>query len=296
MTPFPIKSVLSPHRLIRWVELLLLIVLAVVLADLAWALFPPPVNGETRITRATSRGVTAGPAAQANETGSTQLSPAVLSLFGQAGHSLPVPAYREEALKETELDLSLKGILARRSGNLKLALIAQGSEREKVYRIGDRVAGADIMAIEIRRIVLQRNGAMETLTLDIAAPRRGNTAAGTRATEGITMLSDHERTVSRNLFDRQLQRLPEVLNQARTAPYWDINGQEAGFRVVDIEAGSVFEQLGLRQEDVIVTVNGVSVRNNREALAAYQSFKSSEAIQLGLLRDGQEVAIDFSIR
>lgn len=209
---------------------------------------------------------------------------------------MPVPAYREEALQETELDLSLKGILARRAGNLKLALIALGSDREKVYRIGDRVAGAEIVAIELRRIVLQRSGAMETLTLDIAAPRRGNTAAGTRATEGITMLSEHERSVSRNLFDRQLQRLPEVLNQARTAPYWDNNGQEAGFRVVDIETGSVFEQLGLRQEDVIVTVNGVAVRNNREALAAYQSFKSSEAIQLGLLRDGREVAIDFSIR
>lgn len=270
--------------------------LAVVLAELVWSLFPPPANGETRIAHTTSSDVTAGPAARADKPGSTQLSPAVLSLFGQAGHTLPVPAYREEALKETELDLSLKGILARRAGNLKLALIAQGSDREKVYRIGDRVAGAEIMAIEIRRIVLQRSGAMETLTLDMAAPRRGNTAAGSRVTEGISMLSEHERIVSRNLFDRQLQRLPEILNQARTAPYWDNNGQEAGFRVVDVEAGSVFEQLGLRQEDVIVTVNGVSVRNNREALAAYQSFKTSEAIQLGLLRDGQEVAIDFSIR
>ena len=75
--------------------------------------------------------------------------------------------------------------------------------------------------------------------------------------------------------------------------YWDHNGLEAGFRIVDIEPDSVFDKLGLLQEDVIVSVNGVSVRNNQEALAAYQSFKSADALQLGLLREGREVTIDF---
>ena len=55
-----------------------------------------------------------------------------------------------------------------------------------------------------------------------------------------------------------MQRLPEILNQARTAPYWDNDGLEAGFRVVGIESGSLFEELGLRQEAVIVALNGAS--------------------------------------
>ena len=296
MIPFSINAALSPQNLLRWVELFLAIVLAVALAELVWSLFPAPANGGKPITPPADRSLHASPVLQTSSLSARQLPPAVLSLFGQADRSLPVSAFRAETLNETELDLTLKGILARRASNRKLALIAHGSDRERVYRIGNRIAGAEITDIETRRVILQRNGVREALTLEIAKPRRGRTSPASRVTEGITMISDRERVVSRNLFDRQMQRLPELLNQAQTAPYWDNNGTEAGFRVVGIETGSIFEGLGLRKEDVIVAVNGVSVRNNKDALAAYQSFKAADVLQLGLLRDGREVTIDFSIQ
>lgn len=275
---------------------MLVAVLAVALAELVWLLVPPPDTGDTPTHTSTRRSVQAYPDTPAHKHRERQLSPAVLSLFGQPGNAAPVLAYRDEDLKETELDLTLKGILAGRARHRKLALIAEGGEKEKVYRIGNQIAGAEITHIASRRVILERKGVTESLTLETTKPRRGRSFTNMKATEGITLIGDNERLVSRSLFDRQMQRLPEILSQAQTAPYWDNNGHKAGFRVVDIEADSVFEKLGLRQEDIIVTINGVSVRNNKEALAAYQSFRSADALQVGLLRDGQAMSVDFSIR
>ncbi|MCY4209980.1 MAG: PDZ domain-containing protein [Gammaproteobacteria bacterium] len=266
-------------------ELALALTLAVALADFAWLLLSRPGDKQAPGPAAGRSALVQPAVARAGNAGGENLSPALLRLFGQA-----------EGIAETELDLTLKGILAQRGGARKVALIAQGGGKEQVYRLGERVAGAEITHIEARRVILLYNSRREALALETAVPRRGNSFEQRQARGGITTLDAHARVVSRDLFKQQLQRLPEVLDQARAAPYWDHNGLEAGFRVVDIESDSVFDRLGLMQEDVIVSVNGESVRNNQEALAAYQSFKSAEALQLGLLRDGQEVTIDFSIR
>lgn len=298
MIPVSIKPGMSPQFLIRCAEVVLAVALALALADFAWLLLPRHGDKESPTFIPVGQAVAVQPAASSlsGNKASRTLSPAVLDLFGQPENTAPAPVLADETIKETALDLTLKGILARQGTGRKIALIAQGGDKEKVYRLGDLVAGAEITHIEARRIILLRNGKREALVLETAVPRRGSSFDKRRATQGITMINERERVVSRNLFERQMQRLQEVLNQAQAAPYWDNNGLEAGFRIVDVEPDSVFDKLGLMQEDVIVSVNGVSVRNNQEALAAYQSFKSSEALQIGLLRDGQEMTIDFSIQ
>ena len=298
MIPLSTKPGISPQFLIRGAEVVLVVALALALADFAWLQFPQPGDKQPSALAPADQGVPVQPAAIALSGNGTSrnLSPVVLGLFGQSESAASEPVFVAEKIKETALDLTLKGILARRGSGRKFALIAQGGDQEKVYRLGDRIAGAEITHIEARRIILLRNGNRESLALETAEPRRGSSFTKKGVTGRITTISDHEQIVSRNLFDRQMQRLPEVLSQARAAPYWDKNGHEAGFRVVDIEPGSVFDELGLLQEDVIVTVNGVSVRNNQEALTAYQSFKSADALQIGLLRDGREVTVDYSIQ
>ena len=295
MIPLSIKPGISPLLLVRGAEVVLAVALALALADFAWLLLPRPGDMETSGQAAGRVAPVQPAAAPSGNAGPRGLSPALLGLFGQAGSAAFSPAPVAETIAETALDLTLKGILARQGTGRKIALIAQGGDKEEVYRLGDRVAGAEITHIEARRIILLRNGKREALLLETAEPRRGS-SFNRRPATGITMVNERKRVVSRNFLDGQLRRLPEALGQARAAPYWDHNGLEAGFRVVDIEPDSVFDKLGLLQEDVIVSVNGAPVRNNREALAAYQSFKSADALQLGLLRDGREVTIDFSIQ
>ena len=304
----------SSQRLLRLVEIGLAVALVLALADLVRQGSPEPQDAGKPALSAT--GTRAGPASQAQAAAPDGPSPALLSLFGAGrpgGALAEGPAFAGGALPETGLDLTLKGIIARRDSDRKLALIAQGSGKEEVYWLGDRVAGAEIVGIGARRVVLLRDNIRETLTLEEAkaredagngrrqtprvagAPRPREQAQVGASNWGVSRLSEHQRVVARATLDQHLGSLPSLLRQAKAVPYLS-NGEPAGFRVVGIDKDSVFEELGLRQEDVIVAVNGVSVRNIQEALAAYRSFRSAPAVRLDLLRGGREVSLDFSIQ
>ena len=185
MKPFSINADYSSQRLLRYTEGVLVIVLALALADFAWLLLP---GAAPRMAVAEQPAPGAGVNGPGNKTGAArQLSPAVLSLFGRPGNSPGTAPVSRENIRETDLDLILKGILASRSGNRKLALISRGGEKEAVFRIGNLIAGAEITHIEARRVILKRRGVSESLTLKTAEPRRGNSFNHRQAKQGTSV-------------------------------------------------------------------------------------------------------------
>lgn len=273
------------ERALRLVEFALGVTLAVQLAGLAWLIAPSaPPSGAERGAPAPG----AAPRAPADAVTVYAGSP-LAQLFGTPSAATPAVAELEPQ-RETPLDLKLKGVLAERDGEQQFALIAQGSSQEKVYAPGDVIAGAEILRIEPRRVILRRNGITESLTLEVELLQRvdGN---DDRAADN----PGRQRIVERATFEREIEDLPRLVRQAQAVPYSE-NGSPVGLRVVRIEQGSVFHDLGLEAEDVIRSVNGTPVRNVAEARAAYETFKNAGAYAIGVLRDGRELTLNYSIR
>ena len=89
----------------------------------------------------------------------------------------------EEQLEESRLNLVLLGTTAARVPEFSVASVEDVAQREILaLRIGDRVAGARVVRIERRRVVIDNGGVRELLTLDderAAGPvrRRGSASA-----------------------------------------------------------------------------------------------------------------------
>ena len=283
---------ISSLHLIRLTELILLIALAIILADLVAALITVPGDAEVSDT--------GNPAAnyinrqEAGEVSDVHPSVALKALFGRTSGPGDDRGLIAEPVRETRLNLILKGIIADSTTEDKLALIASGGEEDVIYRKGDDIAGAEIVFIDSRRVILRRNGVNESLSLKTEElkeqPAGPGESGGSRGLNG-----GDSRIVSRKTVDQHLNSLPQVLKQAKTAPYIK-NGQQAGFKVVELDGSSVFSDLGLKQDDVIRAVNGISIRNNREALQAYQDLRAATAFQIDILRDGREVTLNYSIQ
>jgi hypothetical protein len=132
------------NRAIRWLEVVLVILLAFSVArlasDLMW--FSPASNSGT-------------PSEVIPPTLTS--SPALAHLFGTTTTPTET-ATIGQPLQQTNLNLVLKGILADRDSGNRFALIAAGGAKEQVFRIGDKIAGAEIIGIEARRVVIRRNG------------------------------------------------------------------------------------------------------------------------------------------
>lgn len=282
-------------RIIRWAELLLVILLAVALARLVADLVPPlPVAADLP---AVTPSQSSGPQADGLAV-SDRLSPALTGLFGIEAASIDaVPA--EQPLQQTSLNLVLKGILADQATSNRLALIAAGGQKEKVYRTGDKVEGADIIRIEPRRVVIRRNGVTEALDLEV---RKLAGAAGSKKTANrivttglVRAISDTERVIPQAVFKKQLSNLPALLQQASAVPHID-DGEQAGFRIVSINQGSLFEQLGIRRDDIIYAVNEMPVRNVGDAMDAYRNLSRSSTFRVGVIRDGEDLTLNLSVQ
>lgn len=274
------------------VELALIIALGLALGEIAWKLVPPApgLPAVSAITRTT-------PPADMHISGSTRVANnvvdtnAIKALFGRAeAVEQTGPLFVPE--RETPIDLTLKGVLAYRISGTKLALIAQGNQAETLYALGERVSGAEIIQIDSRRVLLRRNGVTESLTLKVETLQ---TVADDDAREGIRAVGGHERVVKREAFERELGNLSQLVQQAHTEPYTE-NGRPVGIRLVRIEDGSLFYELGLRAEDVIRSVNGAPVRNTEDALKAYEAVRFSNSYAIDVTREGRELTLNYSIQ
>jgi len=287
------------NRILRGIELVLVLLIAVTLARLILDLIPPVTRNETGPVGASSPGGQNDPAAQGRSNETFSISPVLMQMFGTADPAVSAMEVPEQSLQQTPLNLVLKGILADQGTQNRYALISASGQKERVYRTGEQVEGAEIIRIEPRRVVIRRNGITEALNL-VARKLSDNiekqsAQARFNLPDEIVRVSDTERMITRATLEQHMQNLPALLLQATAVPQMD-DGQQTGFRIVSLKQGSVFEQLGLRQEDIINSVNGKPVRNGEEALGAYQALASTTQFRIGVLRGGSNINLNFSVQ
>lgn len=285
-------------RLARWLEVGLVILLAVLLADLTWELAPRPAE-DGPVSRSPSA---SGPASASGDrpedsargvTPGGSLPEAVKGLFGTPPDSEQGAAAESEPVRETRLELTLKGIIANRGEGPKLAIIAPAQGEEKIYRPGDKVNGrAEILRIEEGRVILVRNGVTEALRLKVPEVEGRRRKADNQP--GIRQTGEGKRVVPEATLRKKLDNLPKLLRQAKAVPATR-GGQKIGFRVVNIQDGSVFEDLGVKQGDVIQQVNGRDIRSPRQAMEAYRELQGARQFQLKVLRDGKAETLTYAV-
>ena len=207
-------------------------------------------------------------------------------LFGQVSQELR--GGRLENLPISSLNLVLTGVIASASGGY--ALISVNGQAQEPFSVGQAVTGnAVLQAVYPDRVVIQRNGALESLMLEgaektpmeqwtpPAATYRPPAASGNIVQETGT----NRYTVEREQLAAQM-RTPDFLRQATMIP-----SKSGGFLMQQIQAGSLYEKLGLRAGDVIKVVNGLPVNSAEDAVRLYQQMSNIGAVQMEITRDGK---------
>ena len=69
-----------------------------------------------------------------------------------------------------------------------------------------------------------------------------------------------------------------------------------GFRLLEIQADSIYTQLGLQVMDVITSVNGTPVTSTQQALEMYQALRNSPNIKLGVERGGKTEELSYTVK
>ena len=158
---------------------------------------------------------------------------------------------------------------------------------------------AVIVGIEWRKVRIERDdGSIEYL--DIGAEDAERPRASARESEepvsGIEEAGSDHYTVERSVIDNALDDLDALANQVRVRPHRDSDGEVDGFRLSGIRRGSMLEQLGIKNGDIIHEVNGYPLNSNSGAMTAFQSLQSESNFTFDITRRNRRKNMTYDVR
>ncbi len=281
-----ITEVITNPRVRQWLPGVLnggmLLLLTASLAQWTWLLIKPPLAP-----------LVLAPPPAPMPANAFSLQPLLTAhLFGQISEELT--GRRLDNLPISSLNLVLAGVIASNSGGY--ALISANGQPQEPFALGQTVTGGAVLqAVYSDRVVIQRNGALESLLLegadnsqppqDMAIPAANGTAS--TATDIVQETGSNHYMVARDQLTAQI-RTPEFLKQAALAP-----SSGGGFLVRQIQPNSLYQKLGLRSGDVIKSVNGQPINTAEDAMKFYQQLSSINSVQLEIARGGKSEALYY---
>ena len=258
------------------VTAVLVVLIAYQLAGVTWSLVP---GGAPALA---ARPVASKPAERPADLSKLTNS----HLFGEA-RAEAAPVVETVDAPDTSLSLSLTGILA--GGPKGRAIISANRGQERTYGVGDSVDNADgatLHSVEPDRVLLNRNGKLETLRL----PQQLSSATPRTTSPILPPAAAQPAGSLRQVISENASRLTDVV---RLAPHVQ-EGKVVGFRVNPGRDRATFEQLGLQAGDVVTDINGTVLDDPSQGLQVFESLGEATQANVTVLREGtpQVIVID----
>lgn len=250
------------------VSVLLVIAIAWQLVQLTWLLIEP-----------------AGSNAHAPPSGSAAARPQPIDLQRIARARLfgtpeaAAPSQDDLNAPQTQMNLRLAGTIAADDPGKGYAIIGEAGGAAKFYSTGDALpGGARLHSVYSDRVILDRNGQLEALTL----PRSNPNPVARAAPPPQPQQSQFAENL-RRMAETNPGALAEVI---RPQPVF-AGGTQRGYRVYPGRNRQQFAQLGLRPGDLILAINGTPLDDPNRGAEIFSTLGSSGRVTVSIERNGQ---------
>jgi len=198
-------------------------------------------------------------------------------------------------VKDSKLNIKLIGTVVAGARSAAVVTINVSKEHQ-VFFTGDQIQpGVTLQTVEVAAIVLMNNGQQERINIEegkviVSAPSVAKPKpARARPTRQVN------RNINRRHMQKQLRNFSQLLSQARVTPHFT-DKKADGFTISEIVKGSLYEQIGLVNGDVIRKVNGESVTGAEQAMRMYKELQSATNIDVEIMRGGNIQQVSYSIQ
>lgn len=202
----------------------------------------------------------------------------------------------------TQLKLKLWGTAVFEAGSSYSIIEDLGARKQGVYGINATVpGGATVKAIEWERVVLAHNGKDEILTLEKTSALPGVARPGPAAPAapdagaGIQQTAENAFVIPRSEVDSALENMSQLFTQIRAVPHFE-GGQSVGFRLFAIRRGSLFDRIGLKNGDIIRSINGSEMNDPTKAVALLQELRDASNLDVDITRNQQPSKLNYAFQ
>ncbi len=200
-----------------------------------------------------------------------------LALFGKAIPKAQAKAAVAANAPRTQLNAQLNGVLASSDPAKSIAIIAM-SGIQNSYGVGDMIDGtqARIRQVYPDRVIIERDGRDETLMLDgeeygKPLPQTNTPPLGSLRSE---LMADPG-------------KITDYLNISPV----QVDGHMTGYRLNPGSNPEFFNQSGLQANDLAISINGLDLRDNMQAMQAMQQMAGATEMTVTVERQGEQFDI-----
>lgn len=209
-------------------------------------------------------------------------------LFGAVQEPLDVSGEFEiEALEPTALNIALLGTVSGDRQSAVAVIEEIDKRRQSLYREGDTIQNTTILKILRGKVILRVGSKNQILTMEEKPTKPTQGVAGSQP--GTTI------TLDRSMVSKTLQDMNQLLSQVRVRPHFK-GGKSDGLMLSQIRPNSLFTRMGLRNGDVVQSVNGKSITSADDIMGFYSELKSGSEVSLEIKRRGKNKILTYSFR
>ena len=223
-----------------------------------------------------------------------------MHLFGDQ-EKAPVVVEDVEDAPETRLNLKLRGIYAATNKSHSNSIIEDGKGKQAVYFIDDKleVSGRVYLRnVYTDRVILETNGKKEVLSLKDSLPaemkrKKSSQLTLKKSTDKKVQDKRKNKQISKSLNEYRKKLLENPMSLAELVKMSPAtkNGETIGYRISPGKDKRLFTQLGLRRNDVITGVNGMSLANPSDAMQLFGEIQNMQDIQVDILRGNENISL-----
>ncbi|HHQ4661762.1 TPA: GspC family type II secretion system variant ExeC [Aeromonas veronii] len=197
-----------------------------------------------------------------------------LALFGKAIPKAQAKAAVAANAPRTQLNAQLNGVLASSDPAKSIAIIAM-SGIQNSYGVGDMIDGtqARIRQVYPDRVIIERDGRDETLMLD--GEEYGKPLPQTNAAPLGSLRSE-------------LMADPGKITDYLNISPVQVDGRMTGYRLNPGSNPEFFNQSGLQANDLAISINGLDLRDNMQAMQAMQQLAGATEMTVTVERQGEQ--------
>ncbi len=177
----------------------------------------------------------------------------------------------------------------------------------------DDLVRPEVLVLSIERgiVHLRNHAALEYLQLGeeppkVAAapvpppegedPEKKSDRAIPGAEEAIKCPSEHQCIIERQFVEALMANPAALAKQARIVPNSGEDGQARGFKFYGVRKDSLPKLLGLKNGDVLLSVNGQELSGVDQAMLLYQKLRRASNLSVTIERKGEVINKEFQIQ
>jgi general secretion pathway protein C len=87
----------------------------------------------------------------------------------------------------------------------------------------------------------------------------------------------------------------KILTDARLLPNFE-NGKQKGFKISEVIPDGLYHNLGLRDGDILLRINGLSISNPEVAIQAMSALRGMNRVNLDIIRNDKNLSMNYQLR